>query len=452
LCLGRSSTDRNRYLIQWEGYEADVIDDHGVRSLDLRVGDQIKVNLQGFAKVSHIIRGFKDKTTANAESGVSPITDVYGHKVLLVAPKQRKSLPVDVSTEPVREVPVSAVYLDSNMWGQMKERVYEYTAPAQTVSGVSTPIGRACTPSSPPSRSRRGHLASAPPPASTCAPVVPPDGMFRNMAFAISHEDAGQKTKLAEVVQRHGGVVLDSFMELLEADSTRLKPQFSPLTFTALLADRHSRKEKYMQALALGVPCLSGRWVDACVRSNGVVEWSTYLLPAGESTELDGATRSRVMPPGPPPVATNVRQMIAARPNMLADSRVVVVVGRGKVEVRRRPYLFLIQALGAGRIDTAPDLPSAMTACEEHDDPPAGPVEYVFVPDRDVETARALFAGSSASSAATSTDKGRAPRNPTQARRRRDPDLGGGPLGPSVRVMGNEDIVQSLVLGRLWRG
>lgn len=446
-CLGVSNTDANRYLIQWEGYEPDEIDKYGVRSLDLRPGDQVKVSLEGFPKISYVVQGFKGKSyQTGAKSNAATLTDIWGFPTLVLVPKQRKSLPMVVSHGELKEVPVSSVYLDSNMWGQMKDRIYEYkpTISAGSVTGHSTPVQRASTPSSPPSRSRRGTAALAP--MSTSISGLEPIniGIFTNMVFAISYEDSLRKTKLTDLIQSHGGLVLkESFLDLLEIDSLQLKQQFSDLSFTALLADRHSRKEKYIQALALGVPCLSGKWIDACVESDELADWTTYLLPAGESAELDGATRSRVLPLLKMPPNAKVKDMIASRPTVLNDSRVIVVTGKGKTETKRRPYLFLIRALGAGAIDTEPDLTCAKAALQisraqaEADE--KGTIEWIFVDDRDVASARAMF------SPPLSPEKGR--KSATSSKQGRSDGEGKG-----VKVMCNEDIVQSLILGKLWMG
>ncbi|KIX09854.1 uncharacterized protein Z518_00935 [Rhinocladiella mackenziei CBS 650.93] len=452
-CLGPSTKNEGRFSIQWEGYEPDEIDEHGIRSLDLRIGDQVKVNMEGVPKVSYIIRGFKDKIVqGNADSDRHTITDVQGFKTLLVAPKQRKSLPADMSTNCVKKVPVSSIYLDNNMWGQMKNRVYEYKPSIHEalLSGISTPLDPASAPSTPPSRSRRGATITAPLASGpTTIPNVSPEGIFANMAFAISYEDSWRKNKLASLIQSNGGLVLkESFLDLFETDSTELRSQFSDLYFTALLTERHSRKEKYMQALALGIPCLSGKWAEACINANGIVDWKTYLLPAGESAELDGATRSRILPVSQYSTLVKVEEMISSRLQMLQGSRVAVVSGRGRADARRPVFMFLIRALGAQTVVVEPDLGSAKAALDksrvngdDEGDCEGDTVDYVLVDDRDIQAARAMFSPppSEKSGKKSRIEMEQHPPLPqTQAEQR------------NVKVLCNEDIVQSLILGRLW--
>lgn len=472
ICLGLSDADPKRYLVQWEGYDPEEIDQHGVRSLDLHVGDQIKVNLQGFPKVPYIIKGFKDKISASAaKRDYQILSDVQGYKTLLVSTKQRKSLPADVSTEALKEVPVSSIYLDSNMWGQMKDRLYEHkaAAPGAITSGISTPAHCSSTPCSPPSRNRRG-LTALPTALSLSTCVL--DGLFTNMAFAISYDDETHRDRLERQIRRQGGSVLkESFLDLLELDSLRVKRQHADLSFTALLTDRHSRKEKYMQALALGVPCLSGRWIEACMQAEELVSWSTYLLPSGECAELDGATRSRVLSFDP---ASNlkVHDMIESRARILNGARVVVAMKSGgeKVEKRRKAFVFLIRALGAGEIVGVSDLASAKGEVCRPEDSSDGEDAFVFVDDRDIVGAKALFekgdavptsrkgrkrtrtlALSKANKAGPGSDGGRGGVGPSDQEDNND-DNNTKTMSSNVKVICNEDIVQSLILGRLWIG
>ncbi|GMT06787.1 hypothetical protein PENTCL1PPCAC_28961, partial [Pristionchus entomophagus] len=57
-----------------------------------------------------------------------------------------------------------------------------------------------------------------------------------------------------------------------------------PMTTEAyLIADNHYRTHKYLHAIARGMPCLSYRWVNACVARDCLVPRHAYKLPAGMS-------------------------------------------------------------------------------------------------------------------------------------------------------------------------
>ena len=400
-CLGVVSSDCLSYDIKWTGIPPQVVGAQGVRSLDLRVGDAVKVDLEGFPKVPHIIRGFRNKIDSSADIDI-PLSDVRGYQTLLVAIKQRKTLPGNLahSDSVLNEVPISAIYLDNNMWRQMKDREFTYTASRRsaavlTHSGAVTPSKRPSTPSTPSSRTRRMTL---PPAAIEPAPQTT-SGMFSNMAFAISYEDCDHKDALTSLIKSNDGIVVQAgFHELFTASDDdsdlQLKPQFANLGFTALLSHSHSRMQKYMQALALNLPCLSGRWAEKCVERGDVLDWSPYLLPAGGSRALDGAVRSRILPASD---AKDVRlqSMLAKRSVMLrTDGKgMLMVMGRGKTEERMRVYYFLIRASGASKIQKVIDLKGlAITLKEDAQSGGGATYDYVFVESAEVAAARATIA------------------------------------------------------------
>ena len=404
-CLELLDTDPKRYRIQWEGYDPDIVDAYGVKPLDVRLGDQVKVDLKGFPKVSYVVRGFAEPVIKNGKD--SPLTDIRGNTTLLVAPRQRKSLPSSISTDAVSQVPVSAIYLDNNMWQQMKNRPFDYKLDPQSAinSGDATPVERPSTPSTPSSRSRRQTNVL---PAST---VVSSTGIFSGMVFAMSYEDDDRKKELAQLISNNGGSLLkDNFTELFDPEDMSLKPKFASSGFALLIADHHSRKLKYMQALALGLACIGGKWIEACINSSSIVDYRRYLLAAGESDELEGATRSRSLRVVDPRHAT-LRDLLTARPSFLEGMNVVVVMGRGKSIAKRDPFVFLIKALGA-QVEQASDITAAVEIVASRE------LDWVFVEDRDVATATSAL-----------------------AKKRKGVS--------TCRVAGNEMVVQSLILGEL---
>lgn len=429
LCRGLSGGESKRFSIQWEGYDPDEIDEHGVRSLDLRVGDLVKVDLKGFPKVSYVVRGFQGRIGPETpKSDIPFITDIRGYKTALVAPKQRKSLPAEMSTESVEEVPLSAVYLDSNMWGQMKDRLFEFKLPSQDsyLPHFSTPAERTTNPSTPTSRHRRTQA--------TGTALVAPSGLFANMTFAVSYDDESRKGSLVDLVKRNGGhIVKDSFQELLEPENLHLKAHFASYTFAALLTESHStKKAKYLQALALGIPCLSGKWIDACVEAGERVDWTHYLLPAGECFELDGAIKSRVLPYMSNSAEITVREMIDSRPNLLTGARVIVV----GTEDKRKGYRFLIQALGAESVEGASNLNAArrLLLSNKEGDHGKNLVGYIVVNDK-------------ADGPENTTSLNKATKSKKGSKSLPVPDQS---KEEHVKIISRMEIKQSLILGKLW--
>ncbi|KAK8106532.1 hypothetical protein PG999_009891 [Apiospora kogelbergensis] len=161
---------------------------------------------------------------------------------------------------------------------------------------------------------RTRSLRSAQPTKSPRAGASASSELFKGMVFALSFnsQDEARKESTESLIRRASGKILvTGFDELFEpaclgfpqksssstgARSLALKPDFQAAGFTALIADSHSRKAKYMQALALGLPCLSAKWISTCVSRGKVVDWSSYVLCAGSSRVLGDAICSRHIP------------------------------------------------------------------------------------------------------------------------------------------------------------
>ncbi|KAI9740964.1 MAG: hypothetical protein M1818_004570 [Claussenomyces sp. TS43310] len=196
-------------------------------------------------------------------------------------------------------------------------------------------------------------------------------GIFSSMAFSVSYrKETVEKDRILKMIKQLGGRILESgFHELFDdspsalttptkgvdilknppGNTLHLLPETLQLGFTCLLADEHSRTAKYMQALALGLPCISGRWVQHCAEKNEVIDWEPYLLAAGNSSFLGGAVRNRNLRPYPAATA-KFTECFENRQKLLAGKSIILVTGKGKEKSRRKAYSFLTKALGARRI------------------------------------------------------------------------------------------------------
>ncbi|KAL4950844.1 BRCT domain-containing protein [Aspergillus filifer] len=400
-------------------------------------------------KVIHIIKGFADKLTPEELLGVNgfiPVTDVYGHATLIVGPKQRKSLASGglAGPENVINVPVSRIYLDTVLWNRLKERAYTYNSGSMnSESRFQTPSDRHITPISPGTGTRVSRS------------FRPSNGLFSGMVFAVSYGDKSEaKFRVTKMILENDGRILeDGFNELFELPSNalistpskppalqqpntiaklRLRLGAEEVGFACLIADKHSRRAKYMQALALGLPCLSDRWIEDCVAKGRILDWEMYLLPAGESSYLNGATKSRFLMPYPANRA-RLSETVALRPNLLKGQSVLLITGRsGKAdEERRKAYIFLTYALGASKIERVPDVRSAralLNSPESQTSEGKSTWDWVYIDD---------------DPSSLPAKKRRKSRSATEST---GEDLG---LDTNVRIVGNEFVCQSLILGRL---
>jgi hypothetical protein len=208
-----------------------------------------------------------------------------------------------------------------------------------------------------------------------------------------------------------------------------LSPEGRATGFTALIADGHSRKVKYMQALALGLPCVAARWVTTCLERNELVDWTPYLLCAGQSAFLGDAIRSRSLSPYDPATA-KLADVIGQREKLLEGSRILAVVKKA-LEGKKMAYVFLARVLGASltRVYGVEEARAEMKAAED-----AGlPFDWVYVDGKPEE--EALFA-----------------TGPVGAKKRKRASVAGGAAQPPVkrvRTLSDELVIQSLILGRL---
>ncbi|KAJ5723723.1 hypothetical protein N7488_001758 [Penicillium malachiteum] len=457
-----AGTSESKFTVQFEDSLPVEVVKGLVKRLEFRVGDGVKVDMPDVPKVTHIIRGFADKHTKEdlaraASSGYVPQTDIYGHASVIIGLKQRQSLPNGGlnSRDHVMKIPISKIYLDNNLWNRFKDRPFTYQpepAPQAAASHPHTPSEKSCIAVSPNIRFSR--------------PTPPASGIFANMAFAVSFkEDKSAKSRIAKLITDNGGSILhDGFTQLFETSSIipldsptkgsekdesvssglRLTPLAENVGFACLIADTYSRREKYMQALALGLPCLAGRWIEDCIASGHVIDWDVYLLPAGDSTYLDGATKSRMMIPTPPSEA-RLPETIATRPQLLKGKSVLIVTGRGKAEEKRKAYIFLTFALGASRVERVPDLEAAREVIEAQTEASL-PCKWdlVYVEDADQASAKSMLTPTPKTQKAT----------PTRGRKCKKSEMfnlssSTNDFSPIARVVGNEFVCQTLILGKL---
>lgn len=284
------------------------------------------------------------------------------------------------------------------------------------------------------------------------------EGLFSNMAFAVSYTDNEREKKLVvQYIQQHKGLLLENgFDELFDVSSEKItSPQKSEdeedelddltiatdaqtLGFTCLIADKHSRKAKFMQALALSLPCISGKWIETCVEENKIVDWEPYLLAAGESDFLGGAVRSRNLQPYSP-ISTTFAQRYEVRKKMLKGKSILLVMAKGKVEERKKAYVFLTRVLGAARVNRVQNNEAAKKLLSEQGKDRT--YDFIYVDGKEETAEEAIFGATTVPA-------------PNKGQRKRKRASGAEEYfeeAPNKRakIIGDKFVVQSLILGRL---
>ncbi|PBP16355.1 BRCT domain protein [Diplocarpon rosae] len=278
---------------------------------------------------------------------------------------------------------------------------------------------------------------------STTGRGVVVSALFKKMTFAVSYvSNEHEKDDVTKLILENGGRILpDGFDSLFEAahpaEDLALSSSAKTLGFTALIADEHSRKAKYMQALALGLPCVSGHWITACVAKSSLVDWSPYLLCAGQSSILGNAHKSRILQPYPAAAAT-LENVFANRDKLLDGKSVLLITGKGKAQDRRKAYSFLARALGPARVGQVVDYQEARKKLSDEQE-----WDLLYVDTHEEVADMAVFGTPGLVSSSASRKR---KRGPTPA------VVDDSPAPKRIRIISDETMIQSLILGRLLDG
>ena len=465
--LGSSSLG-DTWRVRFDDGTITSIGSHLVSRLAFRLDDQVKVDRKGMRDKTWTIKGFGRVAKDDQEHHAG--TDMHGRISVKVEARSNRTSEVAQVDGALVEVDIRDVYLTPTMWPQFEVRRFNPLTNTKAIaSRAATPSSGLPTPNAeaPGSRSRRGERTSLLRDTSLVSERAADDrALFSGMAFGISYgSNEREKAEVTQLIQRNGGIILESGFEQLfrlpsldepalestkkptrpdnsdpEDAGLQLKPEHAGLGFVALIADKHSRRAKYVQALALGLPTLSGRWIVDSVHAsqkggNRTPSWSKYLLPAGESVFLNGAVRSRTMPTYNAET-TKLADTIANRDMLLSGDGVLIIAskkGKGTWE-RRKAYAFLTLALGAGDVKRVSDLEEVKSFIA--DEPEKW--KWVYV-EGSVNDASKAICGKGAGA----------------KKRKREEDtaaVDGKAMfatAGSVKIVNDEFVVQSLILGAL---
>jgi DNA repair protein RAD9 len=138
---------------------------------------------------------------------------------------------------------------------------------------------------------------------------------------------------------------------------------------------------------------------------------------------------------------------------LLDGQSVLLVMGRGKAEEKRKAYIFLTYALGAARVERVLDLKAAKAMLEEHGQESGEKHgwDWIYVDDREEAAAKAMIMGKTTSGVA-----GKLMSHVGRKRKRSSmliESIGEKEIansGRKVRIVSNEFVCQSLILGNVY--
>lgn len=466
-CLEVNGGDNPRYTVRFDDGTVDTIGAYGIKRLELRAGDMVKVDLPGARTKNYAVEGMRDQhrpatpldpltpsrrgRAASTNDSAYPETDIHGFATVLVVPRQRASIDGNPADSEQSSLPLTQIYLTQTMWTSFRNRPYTHALNRlQIPTGLQTPSERPSTPSTPSSRTRRIKPSGLAISRSMTGSTITRDGLFKNMAFAVTNVDRAEDSeRVKKHISSNGGIILDNgFDELCHipplprttspkyADETvfHLTSAAQDVGFTCLIADKHCRRAKFIQALALGIPCLAIRWISDCVAKQRVLSWTPYLLPAGDSAYLGGVVRSRVLQPFTADSAT-LSNIVEGRPRMLDGASVLLIMEKGQEETMRQHPL-ITHALGASRVARAISQEAAAKAVSDAQ-ALGEPWDWVFSYDKDEQVEKRLFGDGQ-------TGKKRKRGRQSDGYEASTKRVRGG-----TKVVGNEFVIQSLILGML---
>jgi hypothetical protein len=274
-----ASLDTKVPVIFDDGSETSVALRHIAR-LNLQQGDSIKVEMQGLKKALYIVQ----RCTLDPEN--PGIKDIQGNNMVIITKKSDR-------TDQEIKIPIDKVCLTASLFAKIQGRRYLFTKESLRVKYLPI-MSRQLSTS--PRYIRKGTSL-----------------IFQNMVFAISLRSSTETKEMLtrSIVGNSGHVVEDGFHEMFVSPQDVngdlvLHSEWENTIFCAVIAEAYSRKAKYVQALALGVPCLSSRWIESCIKQvlppiipnhkqNRVVDWKSYLLPSGDAEGL--GVKSMVIDP-----------------------------------------------------------------------------------------------------------------------------------------------------------
>ncbi|ODQ54077.1 hypothetical protein SAICODRAFT_70326 [Saitoella complicata NRRL Y-17804] len=316
-----------------------AVEQHQVKPLDMHVGDVVRLDIEVHGKAFFTVVGLK-----RVETSTPRRADVSGNNVVTVR-RHEKEKPFDV--------PIERVILTPKLFKQFRDRTLSTPTVMSPYSTASTPPRRL------PSTGHH-HARRMSPMVQRFTTQV--STLFKGCVFALTFSgDDAARDEVTRDIRLHGGRILEIGLDELYHSLSDDKPKAALVPradiqghkFACVIADRYCRKIKYLQALALGLPCLSFRFIKDCIKTGEKMDWQTYLLPAGDSDYLHGACRSMQVAPFIDGI--NLFERLTEKHGLLDDKSVLIVTGKGRTQETRKVYKFLTYAMGAAKVDKAPD-------------------------------------------------------------------------------------------------
>ncbi|KAH7135356.1 hypothetical protein B0J11DRAFT_518175 [Dendryphion nanum] len=389
----------SHFLVRFDDYDGQTRTCHkyNMRLMDLKIGDHVRVFRKGMKKNVYIIVGFKDKLDPE-KIPQNPQADRLGYQTVVL--EQRRSTSVSeaelMKPATLLDVRYEWIYMQTTDMHKISDREFQFTPPAGTAADYNSA-------DEPASSIRKLKVDRQPShrSGSVSSSRKGSNAIFANIAFAISlSQDSTDRVGIEKLIVENGGTLIEgNFDEIFEPESELdsftgsakgkrksiafenenlvLRKKYKSLRFVALIVDSHGRRLKYLQALALGIPCLHYRWLQDSRTKSAPQPSGRYMLPAGTSYYLDpsGVIISRTLPIYPlSDEDLSFRSTLQNRQHLFDGYNVLLVVGKNqKGQDKMKPYHFLLRAMGPNNVGLCVDLTTAIEMLQD------GFWDWVFV-------------------------------------------------------------------------
>ncbi|ORY58659.1 hypothetical protein BCR35DRAFT_309384 [Leucosporidium creatinivorum] len=187
-------------------------------------------------------------------------------------------------------------------------------------------------------------------------------GLFSRMAFLLTNTPAkgtdAEKTAFLSLLHEHGATVIDLghlFTARAGDKEGEATLEFSRnatvknIDTILLLADRPCTTSKYLVALALGIPCISSRFIESSIHDGARLEWKDFALTSGFLQSLGTyAVGAQIRSIAKPTFDLDSLSTLHAEGGIFSGRSVLVVSKKGKGSSDHiRSLLSILAAAGA---------------------------------------------------------------------------------------------------------
>ncbi|KAL4261295.1 BRCT domain-containing protein [Pleurotus pulmonarius] len=210
------------------------------------------------------------------------------------------------------------------------------------------------------------------------------------IVITLSPDSTLTKEKIANVVRGGGGAVIDDWTSVLSLDGKYDRDgrrwvitqgeiawigNIDQTRKVFLVSDECNEKPRYLVAVALGVPCLSFKWVEACIKEDTEIEWVPHLLAQGFVEPLE-ANVSQYVDTLWCSTSEHLRHIMDNKvPHKILKNKTALCVGRELIPIQGKKTDVpgshfigqILVCMGAKRVETVADLNDASKQATEYD-------------------------------------------------------------------------------------